>query len=174
MRLRTIVSLAVLLLPFSACSQERRFTCTNSSMEPTLLKGEKFAVDTKAFGDQPPSRGDLIVFSHQDVLLLKRVVAVSGDRIEGKGLEILVNGKLIREDYIQHTGGASIPANSFLRTFPQATVSAGHIFVMGDNRDFSDDSRDPYFGTVPLKDVLGKAVRIVASNDSGREGSPLR
>ncbi len=141
-------------------------------MEPTLLKGEKFTVDTHAFDDHAPSRGDLIVFSHAGILLLKRVIAVAGDRVEGKDLQIVLNGKLMKEDYIQHTGGGSVP--TFLRTFPQVTVSTGHVFVMGDNRDFSDDSRDPSFGTVPLKDVLGKASRIVKSDDPRREGSALR
>ena len=112
------------------------------------------------------------MFSHGGVLLLKRVIAIHSDRIEGKDFQIILNGKLIKEGYIQH--GSSTPPDYFLRTFPQLTVPADHVFVMGDNRDVSDDSRDPDFGTVPLNDVLGKAVRIVKSGDPKREGTALR
>jgi signal peptidase I len=140
-------------------------------MEPTLLNGEGFAADMNAYQNQGPGRGDVAVFRHDDILILKRVIAIGGDTIEGKDFQILLNGAPIHEGYIQHTGKGSIsPFFSFLRTFGPMKIIKGSVFVMGDNRDFSDDSRDPKFGTIPTTEIHGRAVRILKSNDSHREG----
>ena len=166
----------ILLSLWSACAQEKVFTQPNSAMEPTVLDGEKFAVDTNAYRNAAPGRGDIVVLRHGDILILKRVIAVAGDTIEGLDFQITLNGALLREGYVQHTGKTSVsasPSFSFLKTFRQTKVSAGQLFVMGDNRDFSDDSRDPSFGTVPGTDILGRAVRIVKSKDSRREGTVI-
>jgi signal peptidase I len=143
-------------------------------MEPTVLEGEKFAVDTMAFHDRLPSRGDVIVFHHKGVVVIKRVIAVSGDKVQGKDFEILMNGKLHNESYIQHREKSRIPADNFLRTFAGVIVPEHAFFVMGDNRDVSDDSRDPAFGTIALSDIIGKAVRIVKSSDPKREDTAIR
>src|SRR5579863_391001 len=153
----------------SACAQERRFTQPNSAMEPTVLEGEKFAVDPSAYRTVGPQRGDLIIFRHENILVLKRVVAITGDTVEGREFQIIVNGTQVQEAYIQHRGKNAIsPSSSFLKTFPPTKIPADRIFVMGDNRDFSDDSRDSRFGTIPVTEVLGKAVRIVKSSDPRR------
>jgi signal peptidase I len=82
-----------------------------------------------------------------------------------------VNGGPIHEDYIQHTAKDAItPSSSFLKSFGPTKIVTGQIFVMGDNRDLSDDSRDPKFGLVSTKEVRGQAVRIVKSSDPQREG----
>ena len=143
-------------------------------MEPTVLQGEKFAVDGSAFHSTAPLRGDVIVFRHNGLTLLKRVIAVPGDVIEGKNFEITLNGRALKEDFIEHVREASISESDFLRSFPKVVVPGGHLFVMGDNRDVSDDSRDPNFGLVSLQDVIGKAVRIVKSDDPKREGVAIR
>ena len=169
-----LVSASVLFFSMAACSQERRFTTPNSSMEPTVLQGEKLAVDSSAFHTTAPLRGDVIIFRHNGLLLLKRVIAVPGDVIEGKNFEVRLNGTLLKEDFIEHVRKNSIPESDFLRSFPKIVVPGGHFFVMGDNRDVSDDSRDPNFGLISLQDVIGKAVRIVKSSDPNREGAMIR
>lgn len=167
-----LVFVSMILLFLSvACAQEKRFTQPNSAMEPTVFDGDKFVADMNAYQNQAPGRGDVVVFHHDDILILKRVIAIASDTIEGRDFQIIVNGAVIHEGYIQHTGKGSIsPPFSFLRTFGPAKIMTGRVFVMGDNRDFSVDSRDPKFGTIPTAEVRGKAVRIVKSNDPQREG----
>ena len=175
MRKRLPIYSIVVFSALLGYSQERQFTQPSSAMEPTVLEGEKFAVDTTAYRDNAVSRGDVVVLKHDGLLILKRAIAVSDDTVEGRDFQIILNGKLLREDYVQHTGRNSISSQtSFLRTFNQVKVPVGHIFVMGDNRDYSDDSRDPNFGMISAKDVLGKAVRIVKSDNPRREKSTIR
>jgi signal peptidase I len=172
---RLVFLSTILLLLSVACAQEKRFTQPSSAMEPTVIEGEKFAADMNAYQNQAPGRGDVVVFYHDDVLMLKRIIAIAGDTIEGRDFQIIVNGAPIHEDYIQHTGKNAIsPSSSFLRSFASVKIETGSVFVMGDNRDFSDDSRDPKFGTIPIVEVHGRAVRIIKSTDSKREGTPIR
>jgi signal peptidase I len=165
------IILSILLSVLFACAQEKRFTQPTTAMEPTVLKDEHFAVDMNAYASKAPARGDVIIFSHDDVLEVKRVIAVAGDTIEGRDFQIRVNGGPVHQGYIQHTGKDAIsPPFSFLKSFGPITIMTGQIFVMGDNRDFSDDSRDPKFGLVFTKEARGQAVRIVKSSDPQREG----
>jgi signal peptidase I len=134
-------------------------------------------VDAVAYRSSAPGRGDVVVLRHANTLTLKRVIAVGGDTIEGRDFKIFLNGALLHEGYVQHTGKNSVsisPSNSFLKAFGPTKVLTGEFFVMGDNRDFSDDSRDPAFGTLSDANVLGKAVRIVKSKDSRREGAVIQ
>lgn len=173
---RFVFALLVLSSLLSACAQEKRFTQPNSAMEPTVLNGEKFAVDMNAYRSSNPERGDIVVLHHDDILILKRVIAIAGDTIEGRDFQIILNGVLVHEGYIQHTGQDSVsvsPSSSFLKAFGPVKVPEGRVFVMGDDRDFSDDSRDPTIGTIAVTEIRGKAVRIVKSNDSRREGRAI-
>jgi len=171
---RVILLLLSCFLLCSACAQERRFTQPNNAMEPAVLEGEKFAVDPSAYRHVAPERGDLVVFRHDNILQLKRVIAISGDSIEGRDFQIILNGVLVQEAYVQHTGKNAIsPSTSFLKSFPPTKIPTGRMFVMGDNRDYSDDSRDPSIGTIMVSEVIGKATRIVQSRIPGREGSAI-
>jgi len=170
-----VLTLTVPLLILSACAQEKRFTQPNSAMEPTVIEGEKIAADMDAYHNSSPARGDIVVFHHDDILMLKRVVAIEGDTIEGRDFQIILNGAPIHEAYVEHTGKNPIaPQLPFLRAFGPVRIGASSIFVMGDNRDFSHDSRDPSFGTIPITEVRGRAVRIVKSNDARREGTAIQ
>ena len=175
MGMRRSVLFLIVLSSLSACTRERRFIQPNSAMEPTVFQNEKFAVDTAVYRKQAPSRGDVIVFKHDGLLMLKRVIALSSETIEGKDFEINLNGTIIQENYIQHTGKKPITEEfSFLRTFKPVKVPAEYVFVMGDNRDYSGDSRDPNFGSVSVRDIVGKAVRIVSSDQPHRDGIAIR
>lgn len=129
-------------------------------MEPTLRKGERFTVEMGLFR---PSRGDLIVFEHGGVMLIKRVIAITGDTVEGRNNVILVNGVILKEPDVQHSG-----PDSSVSTFGPLTVPAGQIFVAGDNRDYSWDSRTASFGPVAISDIKGRPVEIVNSDDPNR------
>jgi signal peptidase I len=149
------------LLGAVSCSGQKAFTMPNSSMEPTVRKGEKFSVYD---GAVRASRGDLIVFEHEGLTLIKRVIAVGGDTIEGRNNEVFLNGSAIKEPYIQHVG----PPNSPLSKFGPVKVGAGQVFVAGDNRDYSLDSRTASFGVIPTTDIKGTPTEIVDSGDRTR------
>jgi signal peptidase I len=142
----------------------------SGSMIPTLLVGDhllanKFIygermpfTDEKIFAFEKPKRGDIIIFRYPrdpSKDFIKRVVAVEGDTVEERNKQLLVNGKPLVEPYVQYTD------NSFLinrDNFGPYVVPHNKVFVMGDNRDRSYDSR--YWGYVDLKDIEGKAFII--------------
>ncbi len=148
----------------------------SESMIPTLLAGDsllanKFVYgltlplfDRKIFVLKSPHRGDIIVFrSPEDPRreLVKRVIAVEGDFIEEKNKQIFLNGKPLDEPYVQHTDRfLQVPRDEF----GPYVVPKGKLFVMGDNRDISYDSRN--FGFVDVKDVEGKVSLLYWSWDS--------
>ena len=95
-----------------------------------------------------PQRGDVVTFmppGEEDVLI-KRVVALPGERVEVQGGQVFINGQLLEEPWITHLGGPG---------YPPTAVPPLHIFALGDNRANSRDSR--YFGPVPLERVTGRA-----------------
>lgn len=124
------------------------------SMRPTLLSGERLVVNKFIYRFKPPERGEILVFRYpQDPSrdFIKRVIAVAGDTIEIKEGRVFVNGQLLQENYIlEKTKGS----------YPLATVPAGTVFAMGDNRNNSEDSRFKDVGFVPLTLVKGKAIVV--------------
>jgi signal peptidase I len=141
-------------------------------MEPTVLKDEKFSVDMDREATATVARGQIILFEHEGIRLMKRVIAVEGDTIEGKDLKIYLNGKLLVESYVQHIGKRPLGTPT-LENFGPSTVHTGELFVAGDNRDYSYDSRDPGFGLVSLRDVRGKPKEVVWSPVPERVGHPI-
>jgi signal peptidase I len=165
----TFILLVSAVATISCTGQTKVFTLPNSAMEPTIMQGEKIGADMRQF---QPSRGDLIVFEHEDQLLVKRVIGVGGDRVEGRNLQVFVNGKLLDEAY-EHIGKRPLGLKS-LETFGPVTVPAGKLFVAGDNRDYSFDSRDPRFGLVSVNDIKGRPVEIIDSANPERVHKPVR
>jgi signal peptidase I len=126
------------------------FIVDGPSMEPTLWTGERLFVSKLTFRLGTPKRGDVVMFKYPlnpNKDYVKRVVAVGGDTVEMRLGRVYVNGQQVQEPYIHFAGLYSMNA---------LTVPEGTIFVMGDNRVNSEDSRD--FGPVKLSLVRGKAV----------------
>ncbi len=132
------------------------------SMEPTLHHNERMVVSR--MGNDSLKYGDVIIFrpnpEDPKVAYVKRVIATAGQEVSfdfEKGL-VKVDGKVLEEDYIKDT----IDAFKFGSFSPMGKTSEvvpeGHIFVMGDNRNNSMDSRAAGIGPVPLENVIGKAV----------------
>lgn len=124
------------------------------SMRPTLVNGERLVVNKFIYRFKTPERGDVLVFRYpQDPSrdFIKRVIAIPGDTVEIKDGRVFVNGQLLNETYIlEKTRGS----------YPLSTVPQGRIFVMGDNRNNSEDSRFKDVGFVPFELIKGKAVVV--------------
>ena len=134
------------------------------------MQGEKIAAEMRPF---QPSRGDLIIFEHEGQLLIKRVIGIGGDTVEGRNFQVFANGKLLDEPYVEHIGTRPLGLRS-LETFSPVTVPAGKLFVAGDNRDYSFDSRDTRFGLISAAQVKGRPVEIVQSANPDRLHKPVR
>ena len=154
------------------------FFIPSGSMHDTLLEGDRVMVNKLAYRFGDPARGDIIVFdsplesggdgetifgalvrhvteslglSSPDSALIKRVIAVGGETIEIRQNQVFVDGVALDERYVK--------AGSRMPRYGPLTVPGGYVFVMGDNRSSSTDSRS--FGPIPESDIIGKAfVRV--------------
>src|ERR671932_1995591 len=127
------------------------FWIPSGSMIPTLEIGDRVLVNKFIYRFSEPERGDIIVFRSVENTkedLIKRVVGVPGDRIAVRGGKLYVNGEPQKEPYTNK----KLPDRSF---YAQTTVPKNHVFVMGDNRANSADSR--VFGPLPEKNIEGEA-----------------
>ena len=127
------------------------FRIPSESMVPTLEVGDRVFVNKFIYRFTEPERGDIVVFEsvnggEED--LIKRVVGVPGDEIEVRSGTLLVNGEPQNEPYLNR----EIPDDSF---FGPSRLSEGEVFVMGDNRANSADSR--VFGPLPVENIEGEA-----------------
>ena len=128
------------------------FVIPSESMVPTLEVGDRVIVAKFVYRFSEPRRGDIVVFQGiggETENLIKRVVGVSGDRIRMQNGVLFVNQKQQKEPYLN----ANSPSSG---SFGPVVVPEGHVFVMGDNRGNSADSR--VFGPVPLENLKGKAI----------------
>jgi signal peptidase I len=154
------------------------FRIPSSSMESTLLVGDFLFVNKFLYGAQvpftswrlpalrQPKVGDIIVFKSptdgRD--FIKRCVAVAGDTLEIRGKVLYVNGRKRDEPYTQHTDrGVLLPSQAPRDYMGPLVIPEGHIFMMGDNRDNSHDSR--FWGPLEVSRVRGKAMFIYFSID---------
>ncbi|TZE83371.1 signal peptidase I [Calorimonas adulescens] len=137
-------------------------TVNGDSMIPTLHNGDDLIVFKLPYRFSPPKYGDIIVFKYPSdprYHYIKRVIGLPGDSIEIKDGEVYVNGKKLIEPYINE---------KTLMDFKLDKVPDDTVFVLGDNRNWSRDSRYPDVGPVPFKNIIGKAtIRIWPLNKFG-------
>ena len=128
------------------------FRIPSESMVPTLLVGDRVLANKFIYRLTEPERGDVVVFESvgegDDQKLIKRVVGVAGDEIEVRNGALLVNGEEQEEPYLNE----NLP---FTGSYEQTEVPEEHVFVMGDNRANSADSR--VFGPLPVENIEGEA-----------------
>ena len=164
------ILIALFIRTFIICA----YKIPSRSMVPTLLVGDHLLVNKFMYGIKipllrktiipvsNPQRGDIVVFIFPDDRskdFIKRVIGVSGDKIEIKNKKIFINDKEYKDSYGIYSDNIIYPSSMQTRdNFGPVTVPEKSLFVMGDNRDESLDSR--FWGFVPLKDVEGKAFII--------------
>ena len=173
-----VIGTSFILFLIIRISIVQAYKIPSGSMIPTLLIGDHLLANKFIYGPQipfinkrlfhlaKPHKGDIIIFpSPEDPGkdLIKRVVAVEGDLIEERDKQIFINGKPMDEPYAQHTDNSLLDPRDNFRPY---LVPMGKLFVMGDNRDQSYDSR--FWGCVDTKDIKGKASILYWSWDSER------
>lgn len=179
------IGIAILIALFIRAYIVQAFKIPSGSMIPTLLIGDHLLVNKFIYGVHPPfsdkkvlvfekpKRGDIIVFKYPEDPsrdFIKRVIGIEGDTIEIKNKKVFVNGIELKEPYARYVDSYIHPRELDPRdNFGPVKVPKGKLFVMGDNRDQSYDSR--FWGFVDLKDVKGKAFIIYWSWDS-ESGKP--
>ena len=182
-------------------SYYRAFYMPAESMEPILLRGDRFVAHMR----QPSQiiRGSLVLVDGPDGnIYIKRVAARAGDRIAMRDGIVILNGRPVRQQLIERTQGrhpwgeptmisrlaehfpgesqphqildSGVTSGDFM---PERRIATGHIFVLGDNRDHSADSRFPTaemgLEQVPMSAIRGQALFYYWGSDNRRMGEPL-
>jgi signal peptidase I len=137
------------------------FLVDGSSMMPTLKNGERLIVNKLVYYIGKPQRGDIIVFhATKEKDYIKRVIATEGQTVEMKNDQLYIDGKAVDEPYLkQYKEEARAAGYVLTEDFPAQKVPKGHIFVMGDNRRNSTDSR--IIGPVPVDSVVGRSEFVI-------------
>ncbi len=168
------IIIAILLALFIRTFIVQAFKIPSGSMIPTLLVGDHIIVNKFIYGVKmpfinktlipvsSPKRNDVIVFIYpvdHSKDFIKRAIGMPGDRIRIIGQEIYINDKLFDDQYGMYDNNMkTMSLESNKQMFTSITVPENHLFVMGDNRDHSYDSR--FWGFVPLEYVKGKAMIV--------------
>ncbi len=181
--------IAIIFATFARTYVVQAFKIPTGSMEPDLLVGDHLLVNKFIYGphlfpwmekilpERGLRRGDVVVFKFpQDPTrdFIKRCVALPGDTIEIVNKKVFINGREVDDSaYAYHFDSRIYPRSIFLSdtfrrrdNFGPFTVPSGYYFMMGDNRDNSDDSR--YWGPVPRDYIMGRAL-LVYWSFAGRE-----
>lgn len=155
--------LSIVVMTFIA----RAFTVDGPSMMPTIQSGERLLVDKITYRLRPPQRGEVVVFRFPGdprQFYIKRVIGIPGDEIMITHGQVYVNGIVLDEPYID---------SSVYGSFGPYTVPQDHLFVLGDNRNNSEDSRDKNVGFVAYRMVVGRALwRYWPLTRAGSLGEP--
>ncbi len=156
------------------------FYIPSGSMEPQLVEHDRVVVSRTAYRLHEPNRGDIVVFPSpavppeehgfiaevgDDLLdtlavgdrgdreLIKRVIGLPGETIEGRDGEVVIGGRVLVEPYLAE--------GTITDDFGPVTVPEGHVFVLGDNRTNSHDSRFPDIGPIEVDSIVGRAIARV-------------
>ena len=141
-----LAALGVLAIAFFMRTPE----VSGLSMAPRIASGEFVLINTISYRLHAPQRGDIIAFRHDSdapEIFIKRVIGLPGDRVAIDHGRVFVNGAQLPEPYVRFADN---------RSFPEALVPPDSLYVLGDNRVDSNDSR--FWGFVKEDAVLGKAV----------------
>src|SRR5213595_505997 len=183
------IVIAVILALFIRTFVVQAFKIPTGSMEENLLIGDHLLVNKFVFGPTATPiergvlpvgrirRGDVIVFKYPEEPerdFIKRVIGLPGETVELREKRVYINGKALDEPYVHFLSAPRGPSEFHEVTsfdvrerYGPVTVPADHFFVMGDNRDNSQDSR--YWGFLPRENIKGKSLIIYWSYQAERE-----
>jgi signal peptidase I len=183
------ILVAVVLALFVRTFVFQAFKIPTGSMKPNLLVGDHLLVNKFIFAPtvsgletallpmRPIRRGDIVVFKFPEEPerdFIKRVIGLPGDTLELKNQTVFINGQALTEPYAHYlfppAGEGQADGFDIRRKYGPVTVPADHYFMMGDNRDDSQDSR--FWGFLPQSYVKGRALFIYWSFDTPEDGSP--
>jgi signal peptidase I len=162
----------LLLLPLEerlALSSTKAFKFPTGSMEPTLERGDHLIVNMQAYSKAAPERGDLSVFKYpgnESVFYIKRVIGLPGGKIEILKRTVYINDQPIKEPYTKYIDPESSNEHYGPYFLPQ-----GKYFLLGDNRDNSQDSR--FWGFVDRSKFVGQARYLYWAKNKSRIGKQL-
>lgn len=155
----TLIAVVVFALAVRAVLAEP-VRVSGESMLDTLLDGDYLFVEKLSYAVSSPKRGDVVICYYPDSYYtaqnkdyytrVKRVVAVAGDTVETRNGQLYVNGEAVEEPYLTESRSKTSGIES------PVTVQEGTVFVLGDNRVNSRDSRDSRIGAIPLERIVGK------------------
>jgi signal peptidase I len=180
----------------------RIYHISSATMEPTIEQGDWLWAERRYYCTRDPEHGDLVVLAlatHPGTVFVKRVIGLPGDRVQLKEAQLYLNGEPARHDWMEstiHTGetGEASQRSRFMETLPnkasyavevadpdgplentdEVTVPEGRYFVLGDNRDRSEDSRTvPEFGLIPRSAIADRPWLVLWGVDKGRIGLRL-
>ena len=150
-----VIGLALLLALLARTFLFRITRVTGYSMEPSLSHGDVLILNRFTYLFSSPRVGDIVAFPYPkdpSDFFIKRVIAVSGDTVDLQNDQFLVNGQPLDDEFshapVLNRGTMSFPL----------VVEEGHLFLLGDNRNVSRDSRCTTVGTVPESEMLGKVL----------------
>jgi signal peptidase I len=173
-----LITIAILVAIVARAFVAQAYYIPSTSMVPQLQVNDRVVVSRLAYHLHPVHRGDIVVFkappqlatssntssnpvvrlfrdagvalgmTQDQTVLIKRVIALPGERVWAAGGRVYVNGDLLLEPYL--------PRGTITDAFGPVRVPAGDVWVMGDNRPDSEDSR--YFGPVPEHTIIGRAI----------------
>lgn len=150
---KVVIRLTVLMLLFIGFYFFRIASIVGESMEPTLLNGQRAIVLINRFNLYRPNRNDIVLVrknTYDNKVLVKRVIGLPGDVLEIKDGELYINSVLQSEPYIKE---------KMSTTDLIVELGEGEIFIMGDNRNNSVDSRIPNIGVINVdEEVIGKLI----------------
>lgn len=153
--LRTILFVVVVTVLFDMAIP--RSLVDGRSMQPTFEDGERLIVSRVHYLVGMPERGDIIVFNsmnptefEQGIMLIKRVIGLPGESVEFRDQQVYIDGVLLEEPYIKEA------CQEYRCPDEVIELGAGEYFVMGDNRNNSQDSRR--FGAVPFDHIVGRVI----------------
>ncbi len=182
------IVIAVILALFIRTWVVQAFKIPTGSMEQNLLIGDHLLVNKFVFGPTKSEaerfllpmgsveRGDIVVFKYPDDPerdFIKRVIGLPGEMLEISDKRIVINGKRLNEPYLRNqvpTVRRDLGTVAGRDNYGPVTVPAGHYFVMGDNRDNSQDSR--FWGPLPRNYLKGRAMMVYWSYEAGPELIP--
>ncbi|MGN8799929.1 signal peptidase I [Candidatus Merdisoma sp. HCP28S3_D10] len=143
----------------------QRTHVSGESMENTLDDGDQLIVDKLTYRFHDPERFDIIVFPFRykdNTYYIKRIIGLPGETVQITDGEIYINGELLKESY-----GREVMQDAGLAAEP-ITLGEDEYFVLGDNRNYSSDSRDPSVALIHRKEIIGRAwLRIWPLNSFG-------